>query len=199
MLNIPITAGTGKAVSSVFPAVGNFLGNIFGGLLGFKGQDKANKQNLAIAREQMAFQERMSNTAYQRSADDLEKAGLNRILALGNPASSPQGQSAQMESALGAASPHVSKAVSSALAAKQLTFQLENLKAQNLLIRSQAGNAASQAAATDTRRRLDQELLDLYEKYPALRMIQALTGAGGVASGTALGAAGLLMRGKGKK
>jgi len=199
MLNIPITAGTGKAVSSAFPAVGNFLGNIFGGVLGFKGQDKANKQNLAIAREQMAFQERMSNTAYQRSARDIEKAGLNRILALGNPASSPQGQSAQMESALGAASPHVSKAVGSALAAKQLVYQLENIKEQNRLIKAQAGNAAAQAGATDTRRQLDQELLNLYKQYPALRMIQALTGAGGVASGTALGAAGLFLKGKGKK
>ena len=72
-------------------------GSILGGLIGARGQASANRTNLKIAREQMAFQERMSNSAYQRSADDLKKAGLNRILALGSPASSPQGASATMQ------------------------------------------------------------------------------------------------------
>lgn len=52
---------------------------------------KQNSTNKKIAREQMAFQERMSNTSYQRAAADLEAAGLNRIIAMGNGASSPSG------------------------------------------------------------------------------------------------------------
>lgn len=79
----------------------NALG-IFGGLLGAKGQRDANKTNIRLAREQMAFQERMSNSAYQRSMADMRKAGLNPILAAKQPASSPGGQTAKVDSALGA-------------------------------------------------------------------------------------------------
>lgn len=71
--------------------------SLIGGLLGNKGQRDANQANLQIAREQMAFQERMSSTAHQRAAKDLEQAGLNRILALGKPASSPAGATAVMQ------------------------------------------------------------------------------------------------------
>jgi hypothetical protein len=63
--------------------------------LSFVGGMLRNRAARSSAREQMRFQERMSNTAYQRQIADLKKAGLNPILGYSKGlqgASSPSGQ-----------------------------------------------------------------------------------------------------------
>ena len=66
--------------------------SLLGSYLGYKGVKDTNKANIASAREQMAFQERMSGTAYSRAMRDMRRAGLNPMLAYQQGgASSPGG------------------------------------------------------------------------------------------------------------
>lgn len=153
----------GKIFSVAAPVVGGTAGFLMGGPTGAaigagfgtsaagafnqaEAQKEANKTNLEIANRQMEFQERLSNSAYQRQYSDMVKAGLNPILAAnGGGASSPQGASTTVQ----AAAPDLSRIVSSGVELAQLSREFSLTDAQTTLMKQQVNESVSNQSVND--------------------------------------------------
>lgn len=116
--------------------------NLVGALLQYEGTRQTNRANQEMAGNQIAFQERMSNTAYQRAMRDMRKAGLNPMLAYQQGGSStPGGAMATMQNELGSL-------VDGATSAQELKSMIEttkNIKADTELKEAQERNAKKQS------------------------------------------------------
>lgn len=129
--------------------LGAIAGPLVGGILSNMGQSAANAANIQLAREQMAFQERMSNTEIQRRIADLKAAGLNPMLAYQNAASSPSGAMPRVENEFRDAPAAIGQAVASGLAAKMQREQIEQMQLQNMKIGEEIVKTAHEARYAD--------------------------------------------------
>lgn len=113
--------------------------NLYQGEKGRESTEGINEQQIKLADRQMAFQERMRNTAYVSATNDMRNAGLNPMLAFSQGgAQSPQGAQAQLQ--VPRYDEDLKTGVSSAIEARRVSKEIKAVDSQTRL------NAASEAA-----------------------------------------------------
>ncbi|QXP44267.1 MAG: DNA pilot protein [Arizlama microvirus] len=140
-----------KGISDVFGGISGALNpvlplmqmgsSLLGSLTEGKSVKAANAANAQQAANEMAFQERMSNTAHQREVEDLRAAGLNPILSANHGASSPGGSMAVFQPDQRGLGDRTNAMFSTA-------SQMATQKSQTLANQASAAASSANAAAT---------------------------------------------------
>lgn len=158
---------SGDFLGTLAGPIGTVAGAAIGGGLSYLGQSSANDANMQMMHEQNEantvaawmnrdWQERMSNTSYQRAVADMKAAGLNPMLAYSNGgASTPSGatgyavQAPTMQNKFSGAAQAISEALPKAAEVATKHAAVNNLIEQNNNLKANSALAIAQAKSAD--------------------------------------------------
>lgn len=147
-------AGVGTALGGPW---GTAIGAGVGALAGFGSELWTNAQNVRLNRENRDWQERMSNTAYQRAVADMRAAGLNPSLMFshGGPESSPANTAPTVSNPMARGVQFATSAIDAINSSRQAAAQVAKTRAETAtemlrpdLVRGQTAGAAAAAMAS---------------------------------------------------